>query len=86
MAERRIVVEHQDGRRISVLEREFDVPEANPFNKSATVHDFDANSGTTVLRQTAAKPVDDWQSLKAEGFRAVMAIDPDTGNECPLGG
>jgi hypothetical protein len=84
MASRRIVVEHKDGRRISISESDFDVTEANPFNHGATVHDYDVQSGQTALRASAAKPVDDWASLRKEGFRAVMLIDPETGNEVPL--
>lgn len=84
MSDRRIVVEHKDGRRISVIEADFDRDDANPFNHRATIHQFDANTGETVMTERPAKPMDDWQSLRKEGFKAVMAIDPDTGNEVPL--
>ena len=84
MAVRRMVVEHPDGRRISIPEDDFDTAEANPFNHGATVHDYDARSGYTTLRETPAKPVDDWASLRAEGFKPVMLIDAVTGHEVPL--
>lgn len=84
MTQRRIVIEHKDGRRISVLEDDFERDDANPFNHRALIHEFNGDTGETVMRERQAKPVDDWQSLKKEGFTPVMAIDPDTGNEVPL--
>lgn len=84
MADKRIVVEHRDGRRLSVLEADFDVAERNPFNDGADIHEFDGNTGETIMRRRQARPMDDWTSLKKEGFRAVMMIDPETGHEVPL--
>jgi hypothetical protein len=79
MAARRIVVEHADGRRVSVEEALFDSPEGNPFNAGSDVHEFDANSGQTVIRRRAARPLDDHVSLKDEGFKPVAYIH---GEEC----
>lgn len=78
MAERRIVVEHKDGRRVGVMEADFDRAEANPFNHGRTVRE---DSGRVY--QEPARPTDDHVSLKAEGFKAVAMIDDD-GHEVGL--
>lgn len=83
MAEKRIVVEHEDGRRVSVMEADFDNPEHNPFNHGGTVVEVDANSGESRNRQLAARPQDDHQSLKDEGFKPTHRID-DEGHEIAL--
>lgn len=74
MTDRRIVVEHKDGRRISVFESDFEDETKNPFNFATQIHEFDGNTGATILRQQAAKPMDDWKSLKKEGFKPVAYI------------
>jgi hypothetical protein len=83
MADRRIVVEHPDGRRVSVMESAFDDPAHNPFNHGGTVVEADANTGESRNRQQAARPLDDHQSLKDEGFEPTHRID-DEGHEIAL--
>ena len=86
MADRRIVVEHEDGRRVSVDEDAFAEASANPFNQGSDVHDFDANTGETIIRRRAARPADRHLSLEAEGFRPVAAIHGDAHDEHCLDG
>jgi hypothetical protein len=93
MAEdRRIVVHHPDGRRVSVLEAEFGNPEHNPFNQSRQITSFDGNTGATVNYTFPARPADDHISLKDEGFVPVAEIvtedvtDKDGNVVIPAGG
>jgi hypothetical protein len=76
---RRIIVEHPDGRRVSVIDEQFDRPEGNPFNVGSDIHEFDANIGQTIIRRRAARPLDDHMSLHEEGFVPVAYIH---GDEC----
>jgi hypothetical protein len=76
MVSKRVVVEHPDGRRVSVAEDDFDRIEANPHNVESTVRE---DTGRVYVRP--ARPFDDHQSLKAEGFKIVGVIDSETGHE-----
>lgn len=65
---RRIVYQHPDMRRLTLPEIDFDNPDANPLNHEHDAHEWDSDRGTTILRHHPAKPVDDWRSLRQEGF------------------
>lgn len=78
MSDRRIVVEHPDGRRLTVPEDDFDNPDANPLNHEHDAHEWDSDRGETVLRHRPAKPVDDWESLKRAGFKPYSYIHGPT--------
>lgn len=71
---RRIVVQHPDGRRVSVDEDEFEGTPANPFNFPSTVVE---DTGRSYL--TTGRPADDHQSLRDEGFEPVAYIH---GEQC----
>ena len=60
--------------RISIDEADFDNPDANPLNHGGDVHEWDSDRRETIVRTLPAKPMDDWKSLKAEGFKAVSYI------------
>ena len=86
MANRRLVVEHKDGRRVSVDEDAFDDSAANPFNRGGRVLAVAADGASPDrAQQTAARSPDEWQSLKAEGFKPTHRIDKD-GHEVALKG
>lgn len=80
------IVEHQDGRRVSVDEADFDRTEGNPYNQPRTVVAFDGGdaSGNQTLTNVPGRLPDDHVSLKAEGFKPTHAVDPETGHEMPL--
>lgn len=78
MSDRRIVCEHPDGRRLTILESDFDNPDANPLNHAHDAHLWDSDRGETVVTRYAAKPVDDWVSLKRSGFKPYAYIHPAT--------
>lgn len=65
----RIVVEHEDGRRVAIDEGDLDRVEANPFNAGGTARDEAGG-----VRQLPARHPDDHRSLASEGFEPVMAI------------
>lgn len=77
MADRRIVVEHTDGRRVAVDEADFDDAAANPFNAARSVVSLDNDTGSQVTHEEPARPLDDHVSLKAERFKVVGVIDKD---------
>ena len=64
----RLVVEHKDGRRVSVLESRFDDPAANPFERERVVISTDGRN--EVRNGRTGKP----RSLKQDGFRIVGRI------------
>lgn len=74
MSERRIVVEHPDGRRLTIAESDFDNPDANPLNWAHDAHAWDSNRNETVVTAHAAKPAAECKSLKAEGFKPYAYI------------
>jgi hypothetical protein len=76
MSTRRIVVQHPDMRRLTVDEKDFDNPDANPLNHAHDAHEWDSDRNQTVLRHHPAKPVDDWVSLKKMGFKPYAYIHP----------
>jgi hypothetical protein len=94
----KIIVEHKDGRRVSVEEDDFDRVEANPFNQPQQVMEYDANRDLTIAYASPARPLDDHVSLKKEGFKPVMRVHgerhtkscdddcPGAGAEMPLEG
>jgi hypothetical protein len=65
---RRIVVQHPDMRRLTVDEKDFDNPDANPLNREHTAHEWNSDRNETVRVHYPAKPVDDWTSLRQDGF------------------
>lgn len=82
--DRRIVVEHKDGRRLTVAEDDFNDEQANPYNYGGNIQSFDIDRGVTTVEQQPARPMDDHKSLKAEGFKPVMAIHgAKHTKECP---
>lgn len=74
MTDRRLVLEHPDGRRLSIGEADFDRPEANPLNHGGLHHEWNVDLRETIIRTLPARPLDDWKSLKAEGFVPVAYI------------
>jgi hypothetical protein len=70
----RVVVEHPDGRRVSVNEADIDNPEHNPFNRSRQITSFDGNTGAQVSYTFPARPADDHISLRDEGFVIVADL------------
>lgn len=76
----RIVVRHPDGRRVSVLESEYDEPRANPYNLDRVVV---STNGQHEARTGRSGP--EYLSLRAEGFVPVGTIGQD-GHEYGLGG
>lgn len=77
MTDRRLVLEHPDGRRLSIGEADLDRAESNPYNHGGDRHTWNADLRETVIRAIPPRPMDDWQSLKAEGFVAVAYIHGD---------
>ena len=75
---RRIVVQHADGRRLTIPEIDFDNPDANPLNRAHDVHEWNADRNATVVVHYPAKPVDDWVSLKRAGFKPYAYIHPES--------
>lgn len=80
----RVVVEHDDGRRVSVDAEMLDDPQYNPFNRSRTVVEHDNDNNATRTYVVPERPLRDRISLKSEGFTIVGYIDED-GHEQGLG-
>lgn len=75
----RLIVEHEDGRRLGVDDQDYDNPLGNPYNVSSrVVQDTSAEMSTRPGRPEA-----EHISLKAEGFQVVGSID-DEGHERAL--
>lgn len=82
--DRRIVLEHKDGRRVSCMESQVDDPSANPFNFGGPVYDVDASNGHASMRVNAARPDSKHISLQKEGFKPVASIHgPKHRGDCP---
>lgn len=71
----RLVVEHEDGRRVGVDEQLYGHPSGNPFNASSRVFRDDSNE----ISYTPGRPTDEHQSLLSEGFKVVGIITDDGG-------
>jgi hypothetical protein len=69
MSNRRIVVEHPDGRRLTIPEDDYTNPDANPLNHEHDAHEWNSDRNETVLVHYPARVMDDWKSLKQEGFK-----------------
>lgn len=75
----RLVVEHEDGRRVGVEDNSYDHPSGNPYNFSSRVVRIEDDS----IQHTPARPGSEHISLKAEGFKVVAKIN-DEGHEAEL--
>ncbi len=81
----KLVVEHPDGRRVSVEENRFDDPLCNPYNIARMVISIDAGSHWREIEDNVGgREPADHLSLRAEGFKVVSALDPQTGHEVAL--
>lgn len=75
----RLIVEHEDGRRVGVEDISYDHPSGNPYNNSSNIVRVDSDE----IGFSPARPASEHVSLKAEGFKVTMAVD-DEGHEREL--
>jgi hypothetical protein len=75
----RLVVEHEDGRRVGVEDTDYGRTSGNPWNVPSKIVRIDSDEISTRPGRDEAEQ----QSLQAEGFKVVAAID-DEGHEREL--